>query len=118
MKTRDRVIAPIEWMKDTLASAGQAIADSDFFWMIEEIAWPLIQGLGILLALLVFAVVWIMLAYYGGDDEEEEEENPLGQLLLEEEEDHRAAILMDRYPDVSRGQFFDDRVIDDQFIRS
>ena len=59
---------------ETLASIWQALVDSDAFWMIDEIAWPLIQGLGILLALLVSTLLVALLSYHFGDDDEEDEE--------------------------------------------
>ncbi len=59
---------------ETLASIWQALVDSDAFWMIDEIAWPLIQSLGILLALLVATLLVALLSYHFGDDDEDEEE--------------------------------------------
>lgn len=105
---------------ETLASIWKAIDDSNVLWMFEA-AWPLIQFLGVLLAVCAVGLVWLWLAHTFGDDddfEDEEEEIPVLGLTPEQEkineemiEDHKAAIILDMYPDASKDQFFRDELL-------
>lgn len=107
---------------ETLQNIWKAIDDSGVLWMFEAV-WPALQALGVLLAIVVFGIAWLWLANAGGDDDEEVEDSGVPVFGLtpeyekmaqkEDEERHRAAMLLNMYPDAAEGRWF--RKYDDGF---